>query len=92
MPGASLSEVAKAGGVSLATASRVLNPDNTHPVSEPVRARVLAAAERLDFSVNGLARGLKVKRTNTVAADGPATFAMVNSGRSAPAPWCFSRL
>jgi LacI family transcriptional regulator len=68
MTGASLSEVAKAGGVSLATASRVLNPDNTHPVSEPVRARVLAAAERLEFSVNGLARGLKVKRTNTVAA------------------------
>jgi LacI family transcriptional regulator len=68
MSGASLSEVAKAGGVSLATASRVLNPTNTHPVSEPVRARVLAAAERLDFSVNGLARGLKVKRTHTVAA------------------------
>jgi LacI family transcriptional regulator len=68
MSGASLSEVAKAGGVSLATASRVLNPDNTHPVSDPVRARVLAAAERLNFSVNGLARGLKVKRTNTVAA------------------------
>ena len=68
MSGASLSEVAKAGGVSLATASRVLNPDNTHPVSEPVRARVLAAAERLDFSVNGLARGLKVRRTNTFAA------------------------
>src|SRR3954451_4311212 len=68
MTGASLNEVAKAGGVSLATASRVLNPDNTHPVAEPVRARVLAAAERLNFSVNGLARGLKVKRTNTVAA------------------------
>jgi LacI family transcriptional regulator len=68
MSGASLSEVAKAGGVSLATASRVLNPDNTHPVSDPVRARVIEAAERLNFSVNGLARGLKVRRTNTVAA------------------------
>ena len=68
MSGASLSEVAAAGGVSLATASRVLNPNNTHPVSDEVRARVLAAAERLDFSVNGLARGLKVKRTQTVAA------------------------
>jgi LacI family transcriptional regulator len=68
MSGASLTEVAKAGGVSLATASRVLNPDNTHPVSDPVRARVVAAAERLNFSVNGLARGLKVRRTHTVAA------------------------
>jgi LacI family transcriptional regulator len=68
MSGASLTEVARVGGVSLATASRVLNPDNTHPVSDDVRARVEAAAERLNFSVNGLARGLKVKRTNTVAA------------------------
>jgi LacI family transcriptional regulator len=68
MSGASLTEVAKAGGVSLATASRVLNPSNTHPVSDEVRARVVAAAERLNFSVNGLARGLKVKRAQTVAA------------------------
>jgi LacI family transcriptional regulator len=68
MSGASLSEVAKAGGVSLATASRVLNPHNTHPVSDEVRARVLRAAEQLNFSVNGLARGLKAKRTQTVAA------------------------
>jgi LacI family transcriptional regulator len=63
-----MTEVAKAGGVSLATASRVLNPHNTHPVSDEMRTRVLAAAEQLNFSVNGLARGLKVKRTQTVAA------------------------
>jgi LacI family transcriptional regulator len=68
MSGASLTEVAKAGGVSLATASRVLNPHNTHPVSNEVRARVLAAAAELDFSVNGLARGLKIQRSMTVAA------------------------
>jgi LacI family transcriptional regulator len=68
MSGASLTEVAEAGGVSLATASRVLNPNNTHPVSDEVRARVLAAAEQLNFSVNGLARGLKVRRAQTVAA------------------------
>jgi LacI family transcriptional regulator len=68
MSGTSLSEVAKAGGVSLATASRVLNPNNEHPVSDEVRARVLAAAESLNYSVNALARGLKVKRTNVVAA------------------------
>ena len=68
MSGTSLTEVAKAGGVSLATASRVLNPNNEHPVSDEVRARVLAAAERLNYSVNALARGLKVKRTRVVAA------------------------
>jgi LacI family transcriptional regulator len=68
MSGSSLTEVAKAGGVSLATASRVLNPNNEHPVSDDVRARVLAAAERLNYSVNALARGLKVQRTRVVAA------------------------
>jgi LacI family transcriptional regulator len=68
MSGSSLTEVAKAGGVSLATASRVLNPNNEHPVSDEVRARVLAAAASLNYSVNALARGLKVKRTRVFAA------------------------
>jgi LacI family transcriptional regulator len=68
MSGTSLTEVAKAGGVSLATASRVLNPHNEHPVSDEVRARVLAAAASLNYSVNALARGLKVKRTRVFAA------------------------
>jgi LacI family transcriptional regulator len=68
MTGASLAEVAKASGVSLATASRVLNPHNDHPVSEAVRSRVLATAGELNYSVNALARGLKVKRTRTIAA------------------------
>jgi LacI family transcriptional regulator len=68
MSGTSLTEVAKAGGVSLATASRVLNPNNEHPVSDEVRARVLAAAASLNYSVNALARGLKVKRTRVFAA------------------------
>lgn len=62
----SLAEVARRSGVSLATASRVLNPDSMHPVSEELRARVLATAEELNYTVNALARGLKIRRTNTV--------------------------
>ena len=67
MTAASLQEVARRSGVSVATASRVLNPDNAHPVSERLRQRVLEAAAEYNYAVNGLARGLKVRRTQTVA-------------------------
>lgn len=63
----SLIEVARVSGVSLATASRVLNPDNGHPVRAAVRERVLATAEELNYNVNALARGVKTGRTRTVA-------------------------
>jgi LacI family transcriptional regulator, galactose operon repressor len=66
-PGHSLTEVARLSGVSLASASRVLNPDSHHPVSDDVRERVLAAAAQLNYSSNALARGLKTRRTQTVA-------------------------
>lgn len=63
----SLEEVARKSGVSVATASRVLNPHNDHPVSAELRERVLAAAAEFNYSVNALARGLKMLRTQTVA-------------------------
>jgi LacI family transcriptional regulator len=62
----SLAQVAALSGVSPATASRVLNPTNTHPVSEEMRARVQAAARALNYSSNALARALKIQRTNAV--------------------------
>jgi LacI family transcriptional regulator len=67
MTSALLTQVAARAGVSLATASRVLNPHSTHPVGEATRARVLAAAEELNYSSNALARGLVMRRSNTVA-------------------------
>lgn len=46
-----LGDVAEAAGVSLATASRVLN--GTAKVGPALRDRVLSAAERLAYSPNG---------------------------------------
>jgi len=59
---ASLADVSRHAGVSIATASRVLN-GSTHPVSEGTRGRVLAAADELGYRPSELARAL-VKRTS----------------------------
>jgi DNA-binding LacI/PurR family transcriptional regulator len=50
-----LSDVAEEASVSLTPASRALDPDNDHPVSDLTRARVLAAAPRLDYRPNPMA-------------------------------------
>ena len=60
---ATLADVAVAAGVSRATASRALG-DSPH-VSQATRARVWAAAERLSFEPNHLARSLR--RGSTMA-------------------------
>ncbi len=61
----SLADVAKAAGVSNATASRVLNGSN-HPVAEEVRQKVLKAAEELGYRPNLIARGLRTAQTLTI--------------------------
>lgn len=61
---ATLSDVAKLAGVSIATASKALN--NRDHVHAQTRARVLEAAARLSFSPNPLARGLLTGRSGTV--------------------------
>ncbi|MGP3920221.1 LacI family DNA-binding transcriptional regulator [Nonomuraea sp. 10N515B] len=53
----SLVEVAKAAGVSVSTASRVLN-GSSHPISAKTRARVIAVAEQVGYSPSALARAL----------------------------------
>ncbi len=62
---ATLEEVAKAAGVSVTTASRVLTA-NKHPVRATTRQRVLRAAERLHYRPNLLARGMRTDRTHTI--------------------------
>lgn len=61
----SLRDVAAAAAVSVSTASRVLS-GSSHPVSGETRTRVLAAAERLGFEPNRLARALATARSQTI--------------------------
>src|SRR3989454_10139028 len=62
-----LSDVARQAAVSLTTASRALDPDNSHPVSDRTRARVQAAATRLAYRPNPMARALRTRRVPTIA-------------------------
>ncbi|GLI00010.1 LacI family DNA-binding transcriptional regulator [Phytohabitans aurantiacus] len=61
---ATLTDVAKLAGVSVATASKAIN--GRGDVRAATRQRVLEAAEMLSFAPNALARGLLGGRTGTV--------------------------
>jgi DNA-binding LacI/PurR family transcriptional regulator len=61
----SLTDVAKAANVSIATASRVL-AGSDHPVAEETRLRVLKAAEELGYQPNLVARSLRTDQTYTI--------------------------
>lgn len=62
---ATLEEVARAAGVSVATASRVLTR-SPHPVREETRQRVLHFAQTMEYRPNLLARGMRTERTHTI--------------------------
>ncbi len=61
----SLADVGRRAGVSIATASRVLN-GSSHPVSEATRERVLEAAGELGYSPSALARALVTRRSRII--------------------------
>jgi LacI family transcriptional regulator len=61
-----LSDVAKEAGVHASTASRALNPETRSVVSAETIERVLAAAERLGYRPNPVARSLRTDKTLTV--------------------------
>lgn len=61
---ARMADVAVAAGVSITTVSHVLN--GTRPVSEVLRARVLAAVASTGYSPNMLARSLATKNTRVI--------------------------
>src|SRR5690606_8118626 len=61
----SLAEVARRAGVSIATASRVLN-QSSHPVAEATRKRVLEAAEAVGYSPSALARALVTQQSRII--------------------------
>lgn len=61
---ATLADVARLAGVSIATASKAIN--GRAQVRAETRVRVLRAADQLAFSPNALARGLLLGRSGTV--------------------------
>ena len=61
---ATIKQVAIAAGVSFTTVSHVLN--NTRPVSDAARERVLAAAKALNYVPSALARSLRSQSTDTI--------------------------
>jgi len=68
---ATITDVAKAAGVSRATASRVLS-GSEYPVSEELRVRILQAAEELDYRPNALARGLRKEARSVIGVIVPS--------------------
>ena len=62
-----LVDVAEATGLDVSTVSRVLNGDPRQSVRADTRARIRAAARRLGYRPNALARALKQSRTGAVA-------------------------
>jgi LacI family transcriptional regulator, galactose operon repressor len=61
-----LADVARAAGVHPGTASRALNPESRGLVAASTARRVLAAANRLGYQPNTVARALRTRRSNTV--------------------------
>lgn len=61
---ATLGDVARLAGVSIATASKAIN--GRDEVAQRTRARVLAVAEEVGFTPNALAQSLTAGRTGTV--------------------------
>jgi LacI family transcriptional regulator len=62
--GATIRDVAREAGVSPATVSRVYN--DSAPVREETRKRVLATAKRLRYVPNGTARALSINKTHVL--------------------------
>lgn len=63
---ATIHDVAKRAGVGIGTVSSVLN--NSRPVNEATRRRVLAAVAELDFLPNPSGRRLSMGKTHTIGA------------------------
>ena len=61
---ASIKEVAKEAGVSVATVSYVLNKNKY--VSPELTKRVLQSVQKLNYNANPIARSLRNKKTKTI--------------------------
>ncbi len=81
-PSATLEDVAKASGVSLATASRCLNRPES--VRTDKRKRILDAVEHLNYVPHGAARALASKRTWMIGAVLPSLDSSLFGGALDP--------
>ncbi|RMF18628.1 MAG: LacI family transcriptional regulator [Gammaproteobacteria bacterium] len=61
---ATIKDVSRLAGVSIATVSRVVN--NSAPVNEATRERVYQAMQELGYTPNVFAQGLVTRRSNTI--------------------------
>ncbi|MER5210267.1 LacI family DNA-binding transcriptional regulator [Streptomyces sp. NPDC002838] len=61
-----IKDVAAAAGVSATTVSHILNEVEGKRINAETRQRVLEAARELGYAPNTLARGLRLKRSNTI--------------------------
>ncbi len=71
-------DVARQAMVSVGTVSHVLN--GKQKVSEERRQRVLAAADAIGYRPNGLARGLRARRSGVIGLSVPATSSAYHAG------------
>jgi LacI family transcriptional regulator len=83
-----ISEVAKAAGISIGAVSRILNKDPSLAVREETRKAVLKAIAELGYSPNPHARSLRMARTGSLAMilpeiDSPAFAAMIQGAQKA---------
>jgi len=61
-----IKDVAAAAGVSTTTVSHILNEVEGKRINAETRERVLEMAARLGYAPNGIARGLRLRRSNTI--------------------------
>ncbi|GGM06275.1 LacI family DNA-binding transcriptional regulator [Dactylosporangium sucinum] len=74
-------DVAAEAGVSVTTVSHVLNRFSGARVSDETRERVETAARRLGYAANGLARGLRLQRSQTLGLLGDEIATTPYAGR-----------
>ena len=76
-----IKDVAAAAGVSVTTVSHILNRVEGKRVSPETRQRVLRVAEELGYAPNGLARGLRLQRSQTIGFVSDEIATTPNAGR-----------